>query len=261
GSCGASPSWACSLILLCDLPQIEPLSLQARLASGELKVKNWQSPQSHRAWRFQDMVVQLIQELKLLLQSQSEGWVLVQVVVAHREEPTLLEALAGVLKTVQQEYPKLRGQLIEVEQDAEEEELLAWLQESQRCPQEPHIRYRDGRRWVMQWQELLLVSDPPRRPWKEDGCYLITGGAGGLAQLFVQEMSEHVSSATAILLGRSALSGEQEARLQEAGRGRMRIDYQQADVSDRSAVHAIIQGALVRYGHLDGIIHAAGVLR
>src|SRR5439155_15630694 len=38
-------------------------------------------------------------------------------------------------------------------------------------------------------------------------------------------------------------------------------DYQQVDVSDRLAVYALIQRVLTQYGHLDGIIHAAGVLR
>ena len=33
------------------------------------------------------------------------------------------------------------------------------------------------------------------------------------------------------------------------------------DVSDGPAVHALIQRVLQQYGHLDGIIHAAGVLR
>src|SRR5204862_3927929 len=39
-----------------------------------------------------------------------------------------------------------------------------------------------------------------------------------------------------------------------------RIDYQQVDVRDGPAVHALIERVLARYGHLDGIIHAAGVL-
>src|SRR2546429_5288543 len=38
--------------------------------------------------------------------SRPEGSVLVQVVVAHRKELSFLEALTGVLKTAQQEYPR-----------------------------------------------------------------------------------------------------------------------------------------------------------
>src|SRR5262249_18417703 len=164
-------------------------------------------------------------------QSRPIGLALVQVVVAHREEPSLLEALSGVLKTAQQEYPTLRGQLIEVDREREEEELLALLRENQSRPQESHVRYQGGQRWVRAWRELDhnsvggggLVSTPFTTnavPWKEGGCYLITGGAGGLARLFVQEMARHVQGATVVLVGRSGLSEEERAELvSETGNG------------------------------------------
>ena len=116
------------LVLLYDLPGIDASRIQAQLSESghchRLKVISWQSTQSRRELRFHDAVVQLIQELQHLLQSQPTRQMHVQVVVAHREEPSFLEALAGVLKTAQQEYPQLWGQLIEVEAEPKEEELL-----------------------------------------------------------------------------------------------------------------------------------------
>src|SRR5262249_23730454 len=100
---------------------------------------------------------------------------------------------------------------------------------------------------------------PARMPWKEGGCYLITGGTGGLARLFVQEIARRVETATVILVGRSALSQELRALESEGSLG-IGIDYQQVDVSDRAAVHALIERIQACYGHLDGIIHAAGVI-
>src|SRR5437764_658933 len=181
------------VILLYDLPSIQAPHLQAQMASDghgqELKVKNWHSSQSRREQRFEDAVVQLIQELQHLQQSRPARPVLIQVVVVHREEPSFLAALASVLKTTQQEYPKRRGQLIEVEGEPGEGELLAWLHENQlQMSQEPHILYRDGKRWVAQWQERPPGLAPTNILWKEGGCYLISGGAGGLGRLFVQEI-------------------------------------------------------------------------
>ena len=177
------------------------------------------------------------------------------------EEPSFLAALVGVLKTVQLEHPNLRGQLIEVEGEPEENELLALLRQNQQWWQEPHIRYSCGKRWVRQWQEQPLLSCPPKVPWKEGGCYLITGGAGGLGRLFVQEIARHVEAATVILVGRSALSQEElRAHLKQASHAGLHIDYQQVDVGG-PAVHDLIQRILAQHGHLDGIIHAAGVLR
>ncbi|TMC24581.1 MAG: SDR family NAD(P)-dependent oxidoreductase, partial [Chloroflexi bacterium] len=132
---------------------------------------------------------------------------------------------------------------------------------------DPYIRYRDGKRWVREWQEPAQRTASARLPWRDGGCYLITGGAGGLAQLFVQEIAQHVESATVILVGRSALSSEKYAQLEQLGRGHVHVNYQQLDVacmqdsSDRPTVHALIQRVLQKSGRLDGIIHAAGVSR
>src|SRR5439155_976560 len=182
-----APIFAQQVVLLCDIPSVEASRLQARMTSGVL-CRSLSSSQSRRELRFQDVVLQLIQELQHLLAGVGKGLVpfLVQVVVAHREEPSLLEALAGVLKPAEQEYPQLQGQLIEIEEEPEEEELLTWLHENQRLmPQEPHVRYRNGKRWVREWQEVGGDKPSPyvSIPWKEGGCYLITGGAGGLARL------------------------------------------------------------------------------
>src|SRR5947199_2065061 len=145
---------ASQLVLLCDLPGIEASRIQAKLPQCG-RCRSLQSLQPHREQRFQDMMVQLIQELQSLRQSRPVEAVLVQVVVAHRAEPSLLEALVGVLKVVQQEHPTLQGQLIEVIGEPDEGELLVWLRENQRIlPHEPHIRYQDGKRWVREWQEL-----------------------------------------------------------------------------------------------------------
>src|SRR5436305_4511485 len=267
----AAPMLAPQVVLLCQLPDLLASRIQAQMASGG-RCLSLASSQPRRDQRFQDLVVQLIQQMQHLLASQAAGKgtsrLLVQVVVAHREEPCLLEALAGVLKTAQQEYPKLLGQLIEVEGELEDSELLTLLQENQLgLPQQQHIRYRYVKRWVMHWQESAQVRTPLKVPWKEEGCYLISGGTGGLGRLFVQEIARHVEAATIILVGRSALSQERRAQLEASGRrGSIRLDYQQVDLADgqgrsgESAVHALIHRVLARHGRLDGIIHAAGVL-
>jgi acyl transferase domain-containing protein/glyoxylase-like metal-dependent hydrolase (beta-lactamase superfamily II)/2-polyprenyl-3-methyl-5-hydroxy-6-metoxy-1,4-benzoquinol methylase len=268
------------LVLLCDLPDTLASRIQSQMASGKfcrrLSVNFGHNSPSRREQRFQEAVLQLIQELQHLLQSCPSGPLLIQVVVGRQKEPSFLEALAGVLKTAQLEHPKLRGQLIEIEGEPDEGELLTWLHENQQWSQEPHIRYRDGKRWVREWLEHPPVPSVPKVPWKEGGCYLITGGAGGLGRLFVQEIARHIKAATVILVGRSALSADAFAvgkgrtgLLWEVPRsdprsrssGSIHIDYQPVDVSDGPAMYALIQRVLTQYGHLDGIIHAAGVLR
>src|SRR5947199_7276398 len=81
-----------------------------------------------------------------------------------------------------------------------------------------------------------------------------------------------MQEATIVLVGRSAQSEELRTYLKQVGRAGISIDYQQVDVgvvpcaapvpcaTDGPTVHALIQKVLAQYGHLDGIIHAAGVL-
>jgi acyl transferase domain-containing protein len=106
GSAQGTIPTASSLVLLYDLPDVEASHLQIQLAEGgychKVRVNSWQSSQLRREQRFQDAVVHLIQELQYLLQSQSAGPMLVQVVMTHRQEASFLEALVGVLKTAQQ---------------------------------------------------------------------------------------------------------------------------------------------------------------
>ncbi|TMC16615.1 MAG: SDR family NAD(P)-dependent oxidoreductase, partial [Chloroflexi bacterium] len=251
------------LVLLYHVPDLSATALQAQMTWG--KVKSWSGQPSSRAERFQQAVEHLIGELESLLgkptaTARSAGPVLVQLVVGQQEQPNLFPALVAVLKTAQQEYPRLLAQLIELQAAPQPEQLLSYLQENQRRPHEQHIGYRDGKRWVRTWHNCVHKSSGPG-PWKEAGCYLISGGAGGLARLLVQEIAQQVEQASVVLIGRSALSRAQQAQLEEIGQGRIHIDYQQTDVTDGPAVHALIESILAHYGHLNGIIHAAGILR
>src|SRR5204862_6587336 len=116
----SAPNLKAGLVLLCEQPDLSASRIQAQMTSGghyrELKVLSWHSSHLRRGLRFQDLVVQLIQELRDLWQSRparetastsllgkEPAPLLVQVVVAETEEPFLLSALAGVLKVAQQE--------------------------------------------------------------------------------------------------------------------------------------------------------------
>ena len=120
-----APIFSQQVVLLCDIPTIEASRIQAQMAPGVL-CHDLHSSHLRRELRFQDIVLQLIQELQHLLAGVGKGLapLLVQVVMAHREEPSLLEALVGVLKSVEQEYPQLQGQLIEIEE--EQKKMNCW---------------------------------------------------------------------------------------------------------------------------------------
>ena len=48
-----------------------------------------------------------------------------------------------------------------------------------RHPEQAEIRYEDGKRLVRNWRHLPAPQSGAV-PWKDEGVYLLTGGAGGI---------------------------------------------------------------------------------
>ena len=61
--------------------------------------------------------------------------------------------------------------------------------------------------------------------------------------------------------GRSELDESRRSRLQALERFGSRIDYRRVDVADGAAVTSLITSLRESYGGLNGILHAAGVIR
>src|SRR5690606_2561140 len=95
---------------------------------------------------------------------------------------------------------------------------------------------------------------------KKSGIYLITGGAGGLGLIFAEFLARGYN-ARLVLSGRSELSAEGEAKLQEIRNAGSDVTYIRADVGSREDAHKLVEQTKSRFGGIDGIIHAAGVLR
>jgi acyl transferase domain-containing protein/acyl carrier protein/NAD(P)-dependent dehydrogenase (short-subunit alcohol dehydrogenase family) len=95
---------------------------------------------------------------------------------------------------------------------------------------------------------------------KKEGIYLITGGAGGLGRIFSRYLLEQYQ-ARLILTGRSPLDDEKRAFVSELKQlSDSDIIYLQTDVSDHGSMKEAIQTIQNKYGSLNGVIHAAGIL-
>ncbi|HWU86872.1 MAG TPA: SDR family NAD(P)-dependent oxidoreductase [Kofleriaceae bacterium] len=190
--------------------------------------------------------------------------VLLQVVVTDEPASELGTALAGLLKSANQENPKLVGQLVILPRAATTGELERALQDNAgpAAMRDPEIRYAGGARQVLTWKELPAANGRSL-PWRDGGVYLITGGAGGLGMIFAQDILGKVRGAKIILTGRSSLGAarrEQVEALQSAAPG-SQVEYRVLDVTDTASVEACVADILRRHGALHGILHAAGVTR
>ncbi|MCU7925179.1 MAG: SDR family NAD(P)-dependent oxidoreductase [Candidatus Thiodiazotropha sp. (ex Dulcina madagascariensis)] len=209
------------------------------------------------ASRYQQASVQLFETLQTLLLNPPKGQALVQVMVPGSGEDQLLAGLGGLLKTVALENPVILGQLIEMPASESDIDALSKLQTESFYPHDSHIRYSNGKHWLVKWREIA-INEEPLNPWKADGVYLITGGLGGLGQLIAGEVVRQAPEAQLILAGRSLLSTDKQAQLESLG---TRVEYRQVDVTQREAVATLLQRLRTEYGRVDGIIHCAGVIQ
>jgi polyketide synthase PksN len=115
------------------------------------------------------------------------------------------------------------------------------------------------RRRVFEEKAVTDESAPVSGP-KQNGVYLITGGAGGLGMLFAGYLAETYQARLALadMAAEDEALREQLSRLRQLGSD---VLYLQGDVSDIKTVKRMIASVHEQFGPIDGVLHCAGVLR
>ncbi len=173
-------------------------------------------------------------------------------------------AVSGFARTLRMENPRFVCKTLELRNPLEEQPglwdiLLSELQ--METEDEIAVRYEDGRRFVKRVREFDAESkagEPVKL--KENGVYLISGGAGGLGLTFAKYIAGQVKSRL-VLTGRSGLSAEKERRLQAIQALGSEVMYVQSDVASLEDVEKLTTLVKTRFGSIDGVIHSAGVVR
>ena len=201
--------------------------------------------------RYTAAATSLLARLQAILSVPQAGVTLVQLLVAADDAMPGLSGLGAMLRTARAEHPALRVQLVEVQPDASAAELLAITGQAAFGADNDYLRHGERGLEFVQWRRAerhAMVN-----PWRQDGVYLITGGAGGLGRLIATHIANRAPRGTIILCGRGA-------GMDMSGLG-CRIVYRQADVAVSAQIDDLVRSIETAYGRLDGVIHAAGVLR
>ncbi len=133
------------------------------------------------------------------------------------------------------------------------------------------VAYRFGERWVQRAEPLRLAAESHRPTrLRQRGCYLITGGLGGLGLTFAHHLAEQ-AEARLVLTGRAELppreawneelaASDRRVRdvlaLEQAG---AEVVYAAADAADARAMAAAVAAGRERFGEIHGVIHMAGI--
>jgi acyl transferase domain-containing protein len=210
---------------------------------------------------------QVLDCIQSVLKGRPQKPVLFQVLTSGTAPAAFLVALSGMFKTASRENPKLRGQVIMVPPEASIARLALACRENASCAKDDReIRYLSECREVAGLREVMLGSFDRSNavsPWRDEGVYLLTGGAGSLGMIFAAEIVRCAIAPHLILLGRSDLDETASRRLETlapAGSD-ARIEYRRCDVTDRRALTECIEAVIRDHDHLTGVLHCAGVLR
>jgi acyl transferase domain-containing protein/acyl carrier protein len=179
-------------------------------------------------------------------------------------------ALAGFLKTLTLENPRYLAKVVEIGASgvaisAADTARLALAEFRDEQWSSAEVRYQgEAAGFVRHVRELARHRTESgamaELPLKQGGVYIVTGGLGGLGFIFSEYLARNFA-ARLVLLGRSALSPAQEAKLQQLQALQPDTMYWQADVASREDVERAVAAAKSRFTRIHGVIHAAGVNR
>ncbi|AEW95941.1 SDR family NAD(P)-dependent oxidoreductase [Streptantibioticus cattleyicolor] len=171
---------------------------------------------------------------------------------------TPLEALSGMFKSLRLEHPGTRCKLLRL--DAVDAGALPGVLAELADDTAVDVAHRAGRRLVRRYRETPAPTGKPVAAPRDGGVYLITGGLGGVGLAFARHLAAR-HRARLVLCGRSPLDAEGERRIAELTALGAEVLHHRADVADAAQTTALAAAARRRFGRIDGIVHAAGVLR
>ncbi|KIA95297.1 hypothetical protein OA93_18580 [Flavobacterium sp. KMS] len=165
--------------------------------------------------------------------------------------------LVALLQSAQLECSKVAGKVIVLEDAARKsiEEILQILS-SERNLEGLEVRYINGQRQERILEAITPEKQTPEVKIKEGGVYWLTGGMGGLGQIFLEHILK-TKDTKVILTGRS-VSNDAYKKIVDSYPN---VLYSSCDVSDKESVVLQFQQIKQQFGGLDGIIHSAGIIR
>ncbi|MRN57058.1 type I polyketide synthase [Paenibacillus monticola] len=199
--------------------------------------------------------------------------------VVQAEKATLL----GGVMVIPQEYPAIRCRSVDIDHVNrtvwQQKKLLDQLVKELSAPvRDLLVTYRRGARLVQLLEPLTLHRPQDKAlQLRERGVYLITGGLGAIGLLFAEYLITRWH-AKVVITGRTSFPSAQEwdgllailpakdatsqkiRRLQTMLQNGGDVLVMEADVADEERMRIVVQEAEERFGTLNGVIHAAGIV-
>lgn len=200
--------------------------------------------------------------------------------VTKIDEQQALEPLKatylGALKIISVEYDNLSCRLINLAPEfPKERDILSIITDELSVQEEEIIvSYHKENRYVPGFKKTI-PSSSAKRALREGGCYLIPGGLGGMGLAIAGDIAKNERAKIALLTRRSFPSTDQWEkdlvdlapeetevirRIEKMKKHGAEIVIVTADVADAGKMKEVISDIQERFGKINGIIWAAGVI-
>jgi len=185
--------------------------------------------------------------------------------------------LLGLARVVPAELPGINCRSIDLDlENGDTEACAALLAEMTGPAEQPTVAFRRGQRFIEAFEPLNLFTAQEHR-LESNGMYLITGGLGGIGLAVAAQLAREFH-ARLVLVGRSAMPPEPQwesslndehlsnerklciRKLMEIRAAAGGLLVAQGDVTDLEQMRSVVARAIERFGKIDGVLHAAGVL-
>ncbi|MEI7568914.1 MAG: MupA/Atu3671 family FMN-dependent luciferase-like monooxygenase, partial [Alcaligenaceae bacterium] len=121
------------------------------------------------------------------------------------------------------------------------------------------VAIRKGARYL-RWLDKALLPDLDGTPWKKNGHYLIVGGAGGIGFILSQHLAR-TQGANITWIGRRSIDARIQDQLADIRRLGGDAAYFSSDACNPVELAEAISQSVQRFGEVNGVFHAALVLR
>lgn len=195
----------------------------------------------------------------------------VQIVYLYRNEPALQTAahalIGGFARTLAYENPQLALTSVGVEVADDTEAMadaLAQIVDDELThyahPPLHEVIYQRGVRKVRTMVETQHFWDETAESMlRPRGCYLITGGTGGIGRILARHLAQHFH-ATVVLVGRTQPNAPIDALLAELAALGGKGLYFAADVTQTQVLQEVMNVLEEEQIELQGVIHGAGFI-
>jgi polyketide synthase PksM len=175
----------------------------------------------------------------------------------ERIDPTHA-SVHGLIGSLAKEYETWKIRLVDLpieNTEAETQSLLGKVLSLPADPQGNAWAYRNGE-WYRQQLLLREVHVSPVDSYRQDGVYVVIGGAGGLGEVFSEHLIKH-HQAQMVWIGRREVNTEIQAKIDRLAMFGPAPWYICADATDQESLENAYQKIKAQHRTIHGLVHAA----